>query len=342
MEASVLISPITSVGRAGSSVLKNFLFHSIPHVLLILSLCGNGMVLGQDPVGQLKSSVDSTEIHIGDIVAFSLAIQYPSSAKVAFPPVGNMLGEWTVRNVSNIPARSLSNESQEVGIQIQLAIYKVGEFNIPSMEVELIKNNGEREVLRSEPIKIKVESVLTGEKQELKELKAQAEITPDYRPFLLFLAALAAAAYLIYWLITTLRKRRKAAVMEVRDTRTPEQIAHDAIQALLNRKLVEQGLLKQYYLELSEIIKRYLGQKLNILSLERTTEEFVRDLRKTSLPLPDFEVVREFLTDCDLVKFAKYHPSPEEIQSILQQAIQLIDSTAASQSGGSREVEVTA
>ena len=131
-------------------------------------------------------------------------------------------------------------------------------------------------MLSSEPIKIKVESVLTGQKQELKELKAQAEITPDYRPFLLLLAALASAVFLIYWLITTLKKRRKVAVMEVRDNRTPEQIARDAIQALLSRKLVEQGLLKQFYLELSEIVKRYLGQKLNILSLERTTEEFTQ------------------------------------------------------------------
>ena len=76
--------------------------------------------------------------------------------------------------------------------------------------------------------------------------------------------------------------------MEVRDTRTPEQIARDAIQDLLSRKLIEQGLLKQFYLELSEIVKRFLGQKLNILSLERTTEEFTRDLRKTSLPATGF------------------------------------------------------
>ncbi len=300
------------------------------------------MAQAQESTGHLKASVDATEITIGDIVTLSLAVQYPSSVRATLPPVGNMLGEWTVRNVNTIPVRSLSNGDHEVGLLIQLAIYKTGEFSIPPIEAELIQKNGKREVLSSEPIKIKVESVLTGQKQELKELKAQAEITPDYRPFLLLLAALASAVFLIYWLITTLKKRRKVAVMEVRDNRTPEQIARDAIQALLSRRLVEQGLLKQFYLELSEIVKRYLGQKLNILSLERTTEEFTSDLKKTSLALPDFEMIREFLVECDLVKFAKYHPSPEEIQSIQEQAIQLIDSIAASPIGSSQEMEVTA
>jgi hypothetical protein len=342
MEARVLVCTISSVDRVDLNTLKSLLFRSILHLLSLLLLFGNGMVLAQGSAGQLKASVDSTEINIGDIVTLSLAIQYPSSAKVAFPAVGSVLGDWTVRNVRNIPAKSLSNGNQEVGLQVQLAIYKIGEFNIPAMEVELIKKSGEREVLDSKPIKIKVESVLSGQKQELKDLKAQAEITPDYRPFLLLLAALASAVFLIYWLIAALRKCRKVVLMEVRDTRTPEQIARDAIHSLMNRKLAEQGLLKEFYLELSEIVKRYLGQKLNILSLERTTEEFSRDLRKTSLALPDFEMIREFLVECDLVKFAKYHPSPEEIQSILQQAIQLIDSIAATRNSDSREVGVTA
>lgn len=341
MEASVLVCTIPSVERVGSNALKSLLFRSIPSLLSFLLVFGQWMALAQEPAGQLKATVDATEINIGDIVTLTLAVQYPSAAKVSLP-VGNMLGEWTVRNVSNIPAKPLNNDNQEVGLQIQLAIYKIGEFNIPALEVELIKKSGEREVLDSQPIKIKVDSVLTGQKQELKELKAQAEITPDYRFFLYLLAALASAIFLIYWIIATLRKRRKVAVKEIRDSRTPEQIARDAIQDLLSRKLVEQGLLKQYYLDLSEIVKRYIGQKLTILSLERTTEEFTRDLRQTSLPIHDFEMIGEFLVECDLVKFAKYHPSLEEIQSIQQQAIQLIDRMEASQSQGKREVEVSA
>ena len=342
MEESVLIRPMTPVERVCSSPLKRRLFRCLPLMTILMSLLGSFMPLAQESTGHLKASLDATEITIGDIVTLSLVVQYPSSVKVAFPPVGNMLGEWSVRNVNNLPAKSLSNGNQEVGLQIQLAMYKTGEFSIPAMEVELIQKSGKREVLGSEAIKIKVESVLTGQKQELKELKAQAEITPDYRPFLLLLAALASAAFLIYWLLKVFRKRQKGVVTEVRDTRTPEQVARDAIQDLLSRKLIEQGLLKQFYLELSEIVKRFLGQKLNILSLERTTEEFTHDLRKTSMPIPDFEMIREFLVECDLVKFAKYHPSAEEIQSVLEQAIQLIDSMEASPKGGSQEMEVTA
>ena len=108
-----------------------------------MSLFGSSMAQAQESTGHLKASVDATEITIGDIVTLSLAVQYPSSVKATLPPVGNMLGEWTVRNVNNIPAKSLSNGDHEVGLLIQLAIYKTGEFSIPAMEVELIQEKRE-------------------------------------------------------------------------------------------------------------------------------------------------------------------------------------------------------
>jgi hypothetical protein len=99
--------------------------------------------------------------------------------------------------------------------------------------------------------------------------------------------------------------------------RSAEEIAREAIERLLARKLVEQGHLKQFYLELSEIIKRFLGSKLGVHSLERTTEEFTRDLRAVSVPSAEYRMIREFLEDCDLVKFAKYRPAAEEVEQII-------------------------
>ena len=340
MEASVWVRTNPPGEGYRSSALKSPLFRFIPLLMSFLLLFGHWTVLAQEPAGQLKASVDATEITVGDVVTLSLNVQHPSSVKLAFPSFGNEFGEWVVRNVKSIPPKNLNNGHQEDGLQIQLAVYKTGEFEVPALEVELIKSSGERSVLVSQPIKIKVESVLTGQEQDLKGLKAQAEIRPDYLPFLFFLAALVFALFLLYRLIGYLRKRRKPGLMEARDTRTHEQIARDAIQALLSRKLVEQGFFKQFYLELSEISKRYLGRKLNILSLERTSEEFTRDLRKTSLASADFQRVREFLMDCDLVKFAKYHPSQEETQEILAHAFLIIDSVAASERDSRLQLEV--
>jgi hypothetical protein len=170
-----------------------------------------------------------------------------------------------------------------------------------------------------------VQSVLTGQQDTLKDLKPHAELEADYKPFLFLLAALASAAYLVYRLVRFLKNRKKAPVLKPERIRSAEEVAREAIERLLARKLIEQGQFKQFYLELSEIIKRFLGSELGVHSLERTTEEFTRDLRAVSVPSAQYRMIREFLEDCDLVKFAKYRPGPEEVEQIIARSRNMID-----------------
>ena len=287
-------------------------------------LCVNP-ALSQDTKAQLKTSVDATTVTIGDVVTVKLSVKHPETLKIAFPPVGTSLGEWTVRSSKPLAPTKLADGSVEDTLELQLAAYKTGDFEIPALNVETVKTSGEKEVLASEPIKIAVQSVLTGNQDTLKDLKPQAEIEADYKPFLFLLAALASAAYLVYRLVQYLKRRKRAPIPKPERVRSAEEIAREAIERLLARKLVEQGHLKQFYLELSEIIKRFLGSKLGVHSLERTTEEFTRDLRAVSVPSAEYRMIREFLEDCDLVKFAKYRPGTEEVEQIIARSRAMID-----------------
>jgi hypothetical protein len=278
----------------------------------------------------LKTSVDATTITIGEVVTLQLEVRRPESLKLAFPQVGATLGEWVVRGTNRLPTKAVNGGGavSEV-LALQLTIYKTGEFEIPKIQIEAVRPGGERSILTSEPVKIKVGSVLTGNQDTLKDLKPQAEIAADYKPFLLFLAALGSAAYLIYRLVQRLKRRRKALPAILQDRRTAEEIARQAIRQLLARKLIEQGYLKEFYLELSEIVKRFLGSKMGIPSLERTTEEFTEDLRQTAIQAGHYRMIRQFLDDCDLVKFAKYRPGAEEIQQIIARSSEIIDAVVA-------------
>ena len=312
-------NPQRSIGRRQSSTLLLGVL-----VSCWLLLCINP-ALSQETKAQLKTSVDATAVTIGDVVTVKLSVKHSESLKIAFPAIGTSLGEWTVRSSKQLPPTKLPDESIEDILELQLAAYKTGNFEVPALNVETVKTSGEKEVLASEPIKISVQSVLTGNQDTLKDLKPQAELEADYKPFLFFLAALASAAYLVYRLIQYFRRRKKAPLAKPERVRSAEEIAREAIERLLARKLVEQGHSKQFYLELSEIIKRFLGSKLGVHSLERTTEEFTRDLRAVSVPSGQYRMIREFLEDCDLVKFAKYRPGAEEVEQIIARSRAMID-----------------
>ena len=135
------------------------------------------------------------------------------------------------------------------------------------------------------------------------------------------------------------KRRTKAPVLKPERMRSAEEIAREAVERLLARKLVEQGHFKQFYLELSEIVKRFLGSNLGVHSLERTTEEFTRDLRGVSVPSAQYRMIREFLEDCDLVKFAKYRPGAAEVEQIIARSRSMIDGMVK-ESVKAQEVEV--
>ena len=88
--------------------------------------------LSQEPNAQLKTSVDATTITVGDVVTVKLSVKHPESLKIAFPPVGATLGEWIVRSSNRLPVKPADGIVEDV-LELQLAVYKTGEFEIPAL-----------------------------------------------------------------------------------------------------------------------------------------------------------------------------------------------------------------
>jgi hypothetical protein len=78
----------------------------------------------------------------------------------------------------------------------------------------------------------------------------------------------------------------------------------------------------------SDTVRIYLEERFNFHAPERTTEEFLYELKATDLLLPDQkQSVGEFLSVCDMVKFARYEPGLQELEALHASAVRLIDET---------------
>ena len=78
----------------------------------------------------------------------------------------------------------------------------------------------------------------------------------------------------------------------------------------------------------SDVIRLYLEERFNLHAPDRTTEEFLAELREGSQLKEDHKALLEnFLTKCDLVKFARIEPSEPELRDLLDAATRLIDET---------------
>jgi len=102
--------------------------------------------------------------------------------------------------------------------------------------------------------------------------------------------------------------------------------------------LVEQGQIKEFYEQISGILRHYIEDRFDLHAPERTTEEFLAELRfAEALGSFDKDVLGEFLMHCDLVKFAKHDPTTEQIQRTFDLVKDFIERTRSDE----RMIDVT-
>ncbi|MDD5439869.1 MAG: hypothetical protein PHS37_06765 [Candidatus Omnitrophica bacterium] len=119
------------------------------------------------------------------------------------------------------------------------------------------------------------------------------------------------------------RKYRKAA-----PPKKPHEVAYEALDALRGKDWIKKGKFKEFFYTLSSIVRTYVENRFNIHALEMTTEEFLLKAKDADeLSRGHKELLKEFLSKCDLVKYAPYGPSANEVESAIELAIRFVDQT---------------
>ncbi|MEW6380523.1 MAG: hypothetical protein AB1611_13090 [bacterium] len=175
--------------------------------------------------------------------------------------------------------------------------------------------------------------------EDIKDIKPPLEMKRNWAPYwkaLLWGGLVAAALLLAWWGIHHYWKKKVSRVSDEEITPLP---AHEAALAELTRlwnDFKQDGKIKEFYFRLSEIIRQYLARRYQINALEATTEELLHDLRDQPLQVQHRMLISDFLSGCDLVKFAKYIPQMEETEHRYRMAYEIIDHTRPADSS-SRE-----
>jgi hypothetical protein len=85
---------------------------------------------------------------------------------------------------------------------------------------------------------------------------------------------------------------------------------------------------KPFSTAVSGAIREYLEERFNFHAPDRTSEEFLYELQGTDLlTLDQKKSLEEFLASCDLIKFAKYEPTENELRALHDAALRLVNET---------------
>jgi hypothetical protein len=282
----------------------------------------------------LKLKVSHEEITIADLIRLALEVRANEEFEVEFPEFGEQLEQFGI-----VDYRAPSPQLLEDGVVLFRQSYELepflsGDYRIPPMQVRFWKKGeeeGEKHEIESEELTVRVKSLLPEKMAELtiREIVPPVELPAQQRIWLYgaigggVLLAIGAAALL------TLRRRRTTA--EVFLKRPAHELAYEALATLLADNLLEKGEVKAFYLRLSLVLRYYIESRFGLRAPERTTEEFLGDLRITDVLIPTHKTLLEaFLSHCDLVKFAEHQPANDEIQGAFDACKRFIVETEAS------------
>ena len=156
---------------------------------------------------------------------------------------------------------------------------------------------------------------------DIRALKPPVEIADPW--FWVWVALGVLAAAVVGYFAWRWWQRRRAAAAFVPPIPPPERARTRLQQAL---ELLEQP--KPFCIAVSDALRQYLEERFNFRAPERTTEEFVAELRATALLNPEQKkVLGEFLAHCDMVKFARHEPGRPELMDLHRAALRLIQET---------------
>ncbi len=276
----------------------------------------------------VAARADKTEIQVGEALTLDVAIRHPVGAEFLLATGGDNLAPFEL--VEQIEQDS--TEPTESRVKLRIAAYRLpGEIAIPPIKVEYQSESGELASVETQEIPISLVSSLTPEVTEIHDIKSpMADIpVPGRWERLWWLLAALVVAVLAYLLYRRFRKKGAELMAEPLPPPLPppEVEAEEALRTLVEARLLETGKVRQFYIELSDIMKRYAGRRFAVPYLERTTSEIQRDLRVAGITEERQVRLDRILVTSDLVKFARIAPPDDESNRMVPEGFRFVDET---------------
>lgn len=291
--------------------------------LLILSLTTAiyaGVTDASDSAVSISAETSFSRYRIGDVIEMSLIADVPDGTRVEFPGDSLDLQPFTILSRRLKTPEKREGSSREV-LVLNLSIYETGEFEIPGIEVRWELPDGSTGSTSTEPLFVRVDSVLNPDEKEPRQIKPLMDVPARNRYIALLLAGIVIVVALLAASIYLLRKLRRRRISEtahaIEPPRPPDEVALEALLELKESRLLAGREVRVFFIKLSEILKNYIGTRFAFNAPEHTTGEIRRDLRGVKIDPTLQSSILHVLELSDMAKFARYVPPDDHCRSAL-------------------------
>ena len=290
-------------------------------IVLLLSLpCVLCRAAETDDV-RVKAEVDKAFLTIGDPVTYTVTVEHPPNVQIlsSIPsPASDIL---EVKKIEDI--HKSQRKRNITGRKFILTSFKLGEFVLDPITIQYRSDGQPVKSIQTNKLYLTVKSVGGGD--TLEDIRDVKTVVPFMLRMGKFLWTVVILAMIVagYFLFRALQKK-KILTPPAPPPLTPEEEALLHLGELFESDLLKRGLIKFYYLRLSEILRVYFERRYQVFAVESTTFEILRALRPLHLETNLYQKIQYVLESSDLAKFAKWVPSAPEVLQLNKKTEEII------------------
>lgn len=283
-------------------------------------------VFGQDVL--VTASVDSTNYYVGDYINYKLQVVRNENVNVELPDLKDKFTE--LEFIKRLPKESYETDGKITDVYtFVFSKYDSAEVVLPSYKLNY-KLDGDdlTYAAKVNDVYLAVNTMDVNLNEDIQDVKAPLTI-----PFNIIIAAiiilaiilLAVAGYYIY----KYYKKRNQPEAQIKPIIKIEP-SKEALKSLYNleeKQLWQKGRIKEYHSEITHIIRKYIEDEFKVLALEMPSSDLLQKLVDENRISQVYDTIREFLSNADMVKFAKFEPMPSINEEMLKQAYRIVNET---------------
>lgn len=292
-------------------------------ITILLALC---LFASFQLSAQVRTSVDTTRIRIGGEVVYKIEVETDTTKQVVFPESQTFLPFEVIEFYSTDTAKK--DDKFQLIKKYGLTSFDSGWYQIPRQKILI-----NEQPFFSDSLYVYIQDVLVDTtKQKLFDIKPIIEVQKPNKNWwpivLIVLIILAIVTFLIYWFIW----RKKPLTEAERIAQLPPfERAKAELKNLENSRYLIEDKSKEYYSELTRIIRSFIDEKVYDKALESTTAQLIERLELLS-EANEFSFKKEIITQidtifkrADLAKFAKQQPEMVIAEADLKETHFILD-----------------
>ncbi len=278
---------------------------------------------------EVKVSIDKPSVKIGDIIRYTIEVDAASNVWFNIPTFSENIGglavyDWDKSEKEHLPnGRVIQTQTSE------LETYLVDDYEIPATNI-IYAINGKTNYISGTPIYVEVTSIASTNDtfSGIRDIKGPVNILSLIKKKSKMLMVIIGAALLAALIVIILIRKRKEIIKVVAPPTPAHVIAYKALKELEAKHFIENNHIKEFYYELSNILRHYIEDRFALRAPERTTEEFLMELNNDrSFPKEYRDLLKKFMIESDLVKFANQTVTSENAHNAEERTVEFIDQT---------------